>query len=122
MGELAPPASGWAELGHVGSTVRVTFPEQMQRMGRKGAGVAGGEWNPGGSGGQLLWHQREVGGLQKRDRQVTSREQSPTFPHQRLQGGQRDEDSDLTLLLAFRRALVTLGRCDAEVETRFATM
>lgn len=38
------------------------------------------------------------------------------------QGGQRDEDPDLTLLLAFRRALVTLGPCDAEVETRFTAV
>lgn len=88
--------------------VRVTLPEQMQRMGREGAGWGRTQ------GAVAFTGLREVGGLQQRA--------VPHFPHQRLQGGQRDEDSDLTLLLAFRRALVTLGRCDADVETRFTAV
>lgn len=68
----------------------------------------------------------EGGGRPTEEPGETPAESSPPTPapfaHQRLQGGQRDEDSDLTLLLAFRRALVTLGRCDAEVKTRFPTV
>ena len=113
LGELAIPVSSWANgLGPAGSTGEVTFPEQMQRMGREGAGG----WNPRGA------HSSYSTGGRREARRITRREQSPKFLRQRLQGGQTDEDSDLTLLLAFRRALVTLGRCDAEVETRFATV
>lgn len=48
--------------------------------------------------------------------------ESPPCLHIGGYRGARNEDSDLTLLLAFRKALVTLGRCDAEVETRFSTV
>lgn len=112
LGEALKKAS---EPAVHGPQVRVTFPEQMQRT--------GGEEARGGNQGWplLLGHQKEVGAYRGEPGDLPA-ESNPLCLHVGGYREARDEDFDLTLLLAFMGALVNLGRCDAEVETRFSTV